>query len=127
MSACRWTAGSTAGIAETLDIFVSDGVGERAYEDFSGGEQLRVNLAVRIAIGQVLAQRSGATIRTLLLDEVCSPLDQAGEDALVECIGKLQSMFDCILLVTHRDSLKDRLPQQIEVVKGTNGSEVKVA
>lgn len=116
-----------SGIAETLDIFVSDATGERAYEDFSGGEQLRVNLAVRIAIGQVLAQRSGATIRTLLLDEVCSPLDQAGEDALVESITRLQAMFDCILLVTHRDSLKDRLPQQIEVVKGSNGSEVRAA
>jgi len=123
----RTGSGSNSNIAETLDIFVSDGSGERAYEDFSGGEQLRVNLSVRIAIGQVLAQRAGATIRTLLLDEVCSPLDQAGEDALVECIAKLQSMFDCILLVTHRDSLKDRLPQQIEVIKGTNGSEIRVA
>lgn len=119
--------GSTAGIAETLDIYVSDASGERAYEDFSGGEQLRVNLAVRIAIGQVLAQRSGATIRTLLLDEVCSPLDQAGEDALVESITRLSAMFDCILLVTHRESLKDRLPQQIEVIKGSAGSEVRVA
>lgn len=119
--------GSTAGLAETLDIYVSDGAGERAYEDFSGGEQLRVSLAVRIAIGQVLAQRAGATIRTLLLDEVCSPLDQAGEDALVESIIRLRPMFDCILLVTHREGLRDRLPQQIEVVKGASGSEVRVA
>lgn len=119
-------AKSTGGIAETLDIIVSDSQGERPYEDWSGGEKLRIDLAVRIALGQVLAQRTGAKIELLILDEVCAPLDEAGEEALIECIQRLQDSFGCILLITHRESLKDRLPQQIVISKNGAGSEVSL-
>jgi exonuclease SbcC len=117
---------STGGIAETLDIIVSDSQGERPYEDWSGGEKLRIDLAVRIGLGRLLAQRTGARIELLILDEVCAPLDQAGEDALIECIDRMRTSFGCILLITHRDSLRDRLPQQIIVSKNGTGSTVEV-
>jgi len=116
----------TGGIAETLDIIVSDQLGERPYEDFSGGEKLRVDLAVRIALGRLLAQRTGAPVQLLVLDEACAPLDQPGEDALVDCVNKLSSTFACILAISHRESLRDRLPQQLLVSKGPRGSVVEV-
>jgi exonuclease SbcC len=116
----------SGGIAETLDIIVSDEQGERPYEDWSGGEKLRIDLAVRIALGQVLAQRTGAPVELLILDEVCAPLDEAGEEALVDCINRLRESFACILLITHRESLKDRLPQQIVVTKNGAGSEASL-
>jgi exonuclease SbcC len=118
---------STGGLAETLDIIVSDSAGERPYEDFSGGEQLRIALSIRIALGKVLAQRSGSPIEFLALDEVCAPLDQSGEDALIDCIQRLMPSFGCILLITHRESLRDRLPQQITVSKNGSGSVVEVS
>ena len=120
-------ATKTAGIAETLDIIVSDQVGERPYEDYSGGERLRVDLAVRIALGRMLAARTGARIETLVLDEVCAPLDESGEEALIDCIARLQESFGCILLITHRESLRDRLPQQISVYANGAGSAVSVS
>lgn len=119
-------ATKTAGIAETLDIIVSDARGERAYEDWSGGERLRIDLSVRIALGQLLSARTGAKIELLILDEVCAPLDEAGEEALIDCINRLQDSFGCILLITHRESIRDRLPQQIMVSRNGTGSEVTV-
>jgi len=112
----------TGGLAETLDIIVADQVGERPYEDFSGGERLRVDLAVRIALGRLLAQRTGAPVELLVLDEVCAPLDEAGEDALIDCVMRLVEWFRCVLLITHRQSLRDRLPQQIVVEKDGGAS-----
>jgi exonuclease SbcC len=117
----------TAGIRETLDIVVSDAQGERLYEDWSGGERLRIDLAVRIALGQMLATRTGAQIETLILDEVCAPLDETGEDALIDCINRLRPSFGCILLITHREGLKDRLPSQIIVSKDGGASTVSIA
>jgi len=61
-----------------------------------------------------------------MMDEVCAPLDEAGEDALVECIDRLRASFGCILLITHRESLRDRLPQQIVVDKNGSSSYVEV-
>jgi DNA repair exonuclease SbcCD ATPase subunit len=65
-------------------------------------------------------------VETLILDEVCAPLDEAGEAALIECIALLKQRFACILLITHRETLRDRLDTQIIVLKNNGVSEVQV-
>src|SRR6185295_17854001 len=52
-------------VRETLDIQISDELGTRAYENYSGGEQFRVNFAIRIALSRLLAHRAGAQLQTL--------------------------------------------------------------
>ena len=54
---------------ETLDILISDAAGKREYEMFSGGEAFRINFAIRMALSRVLAQRAGARLRMLVIDE----------------------------------------------------------
>ncbi|MDO8970287.1 MAG: SbcC/MukB-like Walker B domain-containing protein, partial [Saprospiraceae bacterium] len=54
---------------ETLDIIISSGGVDREYELLSGGEAFRVNFAVRLALSRVLANRAGARLRTLVIDE----------------------------------------------------------
>ena len=56
-------------LKETLDIQISDGAGLRDYEMYSGGEAFRVNFAIRLALSEVLAQRKGARLQTLVIDE----------------------------------------------------------
>ena len=58
---------------ETLEINVNDELGPRGYEMYSGGEAFRVNLALRIALSKVLAQRVGAPLPTLFIDEDSGP------------------------------------------------------
>ncbi|MCK4499068.1 SMC family ATPase, partial [Candidatus Babeliales bacterium] len=57
------------GVKESLDIHISDEVGVRPYEMFSGGEAFRINFALRIAISKLLAQRAGTALQTLIIDE----------------------------------------------------------
>ena len=54
---------------ETLDINISDELGTRNYEMFSGGEAFRINFAIRIALSKLLARRGGAPLPTLIIDE----------------------------------------------------------
>ena len=70
----------TGGIAETLDILISDELGTRAYESFHGGEAFRVNFAIRVALSQLLARRAGAQFRTLFIDEGFGTQDEAGRN-----------------------------------------------
>ena len=65
-------------LRETLDIQISDGVGMRDYEMFSGGEAFRVNFAIRLALSEVLAQRAGARLQTLVIDEGFGSQDALG-------------------------------------------------
>jgi exonuclease SbcC len=116
----------TGGVAETLDIQISDELGTRNYELYSGGESFRINFAIRIALSQLLARRAGARLRTLVMDEGFGTQDAQGRERLVEAINAVQSDFDRILVITHIDELKDAFPARIEVTKTAEGSQIEV-
>ena len=114
------------GTIETLDIVISDEVGSRAYELYSGGEAFRVNFAIRVALSMLLAKRSGARLQTLVIDEGFGTQDSRGRDGLIEAIRAVEPEFRMILVITHIADLKDVFPTRIEVVKGVDGSLVTI-
>ncbi len=108
----------TGGTKETLEIIITDEQGApRSYETFSGGEAFRVNFALRIALSQMLADRSGVRIRTLGIDEGFGTQDQEGIQNLIEALQVIQEDFDKIIVITHLDRLKEAFPVRIEVEK----------
>ena len=113
-------------LRETLEIQVSDGAGERDYEMFSGGEAFRVNFAIRLALSEVLAQRKGARLQMLVIDEGFGSQDTLGRQRLIQAINAVRSDFAKILVITHLDELKDAFPTRIEVEKTETGSTVTV-
>ncbi len=115
-----------ADLRETLDIRISDGAGERDYEMYSGGEAFRVNFAIRLALAEVLAQRAGARLQTLIVDEGFGSQDALGRQRLVEAINRVRDDFAKILIITHIDEIKELFPVRIEVEKDQNGSTIKV-
>jgi len=113
-------------LRETLDIRISDSVGTRDYEMYSGGEAFRVNFAIRLALSEVLAQRAGARLQMLVIDEGFGSQDTQGRQRLVEAINLVKADFAKILVITHIDELKDAFPNRIEVTKTGRGSVVQV-
>lgn len=107
---------------ETLEIRIADTIGTRIYDAFSGGEAMRVNFALRIALSRLLARRAGARLETLVIDEGFGTLDGLGRERMVEAITSVQGDFRRIVVITHIDELKDRFPVQIEIVKSATGS-----
>ncbi len=116
----------TGGVAETLDIIISDELGPRPYEMYSGGEAFRANLALRIAISKLLARRAGAQLQTLIIDEGFGSQDAQGRSLVVEAINSIQEDFARILVITHIEELRDLFPARIDVVKTANGSRVSI-
>ena len=113
-------------LRETLDIRIIDPAGERPYENFSGGEQFRVNFAIRLALSRILARRAGARLQTLVIDEGFGSQDPAGRQRLVEAINTIRGDFARILVITHIDELRDAFPVRIEVAKHPAGSVITV-
>jgi len=111
---------------ETLDIKIADELGTRPYENFSGGEQFRVNFCIRIALSKLLARRAGAQLQTLVVDEGFGQLDAVGRERLVEAINAIQNDFARILVITHVEELRDAFPARIEVTKTPQGSQINV-
>ena len=102
---------------ESLDIRISDEAGTRDYGMYSGGEAFRVDFALRIALARLLAERAGAELPTLLIDEGFGTQDAEGIDRLVEAIQAVSREFKLILVVTHVEALRDRFDRRIEVSK----------
>ncbi|MFH1662845.1 MAG: SMC family ATPase [Chloroflexota bacterium] len=112
---------------ETLDIIISDELGPRPYENYSGGEAFRIDFAIRIALSSLLAKRAGAPIPTLIIDEGFGTQDNIGLEKVKEAINSIHDDFDKILVITHIDELKDAFPTRINVIKTTDGSTLEVS
>jgi exonuclease SbcC len=76
------------GEIQTLDVVVSDSGGPRPYESFSGGERIRVDLALSVSLARLAARRAGRPpVRFFWVDEAFTPLDRAGVEAAVRALG----------------------------------------
>jgi exonuclease SbcC len=111
---------------DTLDIMITSSSEDRAYELLSGGEAFRINFAIRLALSRILANRAGARLSTLVIDEGFGSQDAEGRQRLIEAINSVRSEFDKILVITHLDELKDVFSARIEVSKHVNGSQIEV-
>lgn len=114
------------GTKETLDIKISDPVGVRAYELFSGGEAFRIDFALRIAISKLLARRAGTSLQTLIIDEGFGSQDEEGLANIMNALYAIQDDFSKIIIVSHLSSMKDQFPVHLIIEKGPSGSKVSV-
>lgn len=113
-------------IGETLDILVRDVFGEKPYENYSGGEKFRLDLALRFGLSQLLMHRAGSRMETLIIDEGLGSLDGDGLDLLRECLNKLETDFGLILIISHVEGIQGTFEQEIMVEKDPRGSQVSV-
>jgi exonuclease SbcC len=67
----------------------------------SGGEEDIVNLALRLAISQMIAERAGQPLSLLILDEIFGSLDDVRRVAVADLLHALTDRFPQVILVTH--------------------------
>ena len=102
---------------DTYEIKVSDQGHKYGMDRFSGSETDLANLALRVAISEHVQFQSGGTVGLLVLDEVFGPLDDDRKDRMLQALERLRNRFRQVLVVTHDNAIKERLPHAIEVVK----------
>lgn len=110
----------------TLDVILTDGQTARPYELFSGGERFRADFAIRLALSKLLAQRAGAKLQTLVVDEGFGTQDSEGIKRLVEAINEMSSDFEKILVVSHVEEMRNSFERKILVTRDDDGSHFEV-
>lgn len=118
---------SRDGVQETLDIMIGDWTSERPYETFSGGEQLRIDYAIRFALAELLAQRAGSKVEWLTIDEGLGSQDAEHRGLVLESIKAVADRFKKVLVITHIEEAQAVFEQQIYLENTDAGVEVKVA
>lgn len=118
---------SRDGIAETLDIMIGDWTAERPYETFSGGEQLRIDYAIRFALAELLAQRAGSKVEWLTIDEGLGSQDAEHRALVLEAIKSVAGRFRRVLVITHIEDAQAAFDQVIRFENSDGGVGVQVA
>jgi exonuclease SbcC len=109
---------SKDGVAETLDIIVNDWAGSRPYETYSGGEQLRIDLAIRLGLAELLANRAGSKIEFLVMDEVFGSQDSEHRELVIDAIKSVADRFKLVLVISHITETQSAFDQQVVLGEG---------
>lgn len=122
----RATRETKAGTAESkITVLVDTPEGMRSYESLSGGQQFRVDLAIRTGLARVITRRTGTPIQTFILDEGWGSLDEDGIRSAFDTLQRLSTDFN-VLTVSHIDSVRNAFPARIHVDKSTGTSIAEV-
>jgi DNA repair protein SbcC/Rad50 len=81
----------------------------------SGGEDDVVNLALRLAISQMIADRAGQPFSLLILDEVFGSLDESRRGNVIDMLLNLKNRFRQIIVITHIEAIYDMVDNCIWV------------
>jgi exonuclease SbcC len=81
----------------------------------SGGEEDISNLALRLAISQMIAEGAGQPLSLLILDEIFGSLDESRRNAVIELLRGLADRFPQVILVTHIESVRDGFDRVVRV------------
>ena len=107
------------GQIETLDIWVADSSGyERIYETYSGGQKLRIDLALSLGLAALSASKIGSKIEFTVLDEVFGSQDTEHRQLVVDAIKAISSRFKMVLVISHIEQVQAAFDQQIVLSEG---------
>ena len=119
--------GSRSGGGLNLEI-TDTWTGEpREASSLSGGESFLASLSLALGLAEVVqANNGGIELDTLFIDEGFGTLDAETLDLVMGTIESLRDSGRTIGLISHVEEMKNRIPAQIVVEKGQNGSSVRV-
>jgi exonuclease SbcC len=111
--------------ASGLDLEVSDlWTNEmRPVKTLSGGESFYTSLALALGLADVVqAYSGGIRLDTIFIDEGFGALDAEKLDRAIQILENLKEGGRLVGIISHVDSLRERIPTRLEVTVGTQGS-----
>ncbi|WP_322747277.1 MULTISPECIES: AAA family ATPase [unclassified Frankia] len=92
----------------------------------SGGETFQAALSLALGLADVVtAESGGQAMDALFIDEGFGSLDPDSLEEVMNVLDDLRSGGRLVGVVSHVADLRQRIPTQITVVKGTRGSQVR--
>ena len=95
----------------------------RGVKTLSGGETFLASLSLAIALSDYLA--GNRVLGALFLDEGFGTLDPQALEAVANALENLRTQGRMVGVVTHVESLSERLPSRLLVTKSVAGSSVQ--
>jgi exonuclease SbcC len=100
---------------------------DRDTATLSGGETFMASLALALGLADVVtAESAGTPMEALFVDEGFGTLDEDTLDEVMNVLDGLRAGGRIVGIVSHVSELRQRIPAQVHVRKGRDGSHVEV-
>jgi len=122
------SAGDRRGAGGGLGLLVRDEwTGEtRDPKTLSGGETFMASLALALGLSDVVTHETGGVeLLTLFVDEGFGSLDADSLDEVLDVLDTLRTGGRRVGLVSHVETMRERIPSQVRVLKAPDGSRVE--
>ncbi len=106
---------------ENYDVFIYEEGTAYELNRFSGGEEDLANLCLRLAISEVVSERSAVQTHFIILDEIFGSQDIFRKRNIITALNELSKKFRQILLITHIEDVKDYMEYVLRVSEDENG------
>ncbi|AGY46995.1 recombination nuclease [Bacillus phage CampHawk] len=110
---------------DKFSVEVRNENGEDGYKGSSNGEKRRIDVAVNMALQDLVMSRSNKKIDLIVYDEVFEGLDQIGCEAVIQLLNEKAKQCGTVMVITHSESLKQLFSNTL-TVKKINGNTVIV-
>lgn len=110
---------------DKFDVQIHNCVGGKSYISNSTGERKRVDLAISLALQDLVMSRSSSKFNLLLYDECFDGLDDIGCENAIELLQEMQDKIPSIFVITHNDTLKSFFEHTLLVTKKDGETKVK--
>lgn len=112
-----------------LTILVADAYTgqQRSTKTLSGGEGFMAALALALGLSDVVQSYAGGIrLDTLFIDEGFGSLDDEALDVAINTLAELRASGRTIGIISHVRELKDRLQDQVNVIRERDGSRIEM-
>lgn len=109
---------------DKFGVTVLNKLGGDAYIGNSGGERKRIDLAISLALQDLVASRSTKKLNIVFYDEVFDMLDQTGVERAVALIQETSQSRESVFVITHNAEMKSYFDKIITVTKSGGQSTI---
>jgi len=108
-----------------LDVYDSNTGQRRSVRSLSGGEKFLASISLSLGLADVIQSRAGdIELDAIFIDEGFGSLDDSALDRALSILDEIKGNR-LVGIISHVTELKIRIPSQIQVLKGSNGSTIK--
>jgi DNA repair exonuclease SbcCD ATPase subunit len=119
------TKNKDGSLAERFSVAVRNSQGADGYTGNSSGERKKIDLAIALAISDLVAARSSRAIDLWICDEVAESLDVTAQERVVDLLNHKAAERGSLLVISHTD-MRMWIPNCVTVVKKVGGSELRL-
>lgn len=99
----------------------------RPVGNLSGGESFKASLSLALGLSDTVASNlGGVQMDALFIDEGFGTLDRKSIENAMDILLHLSGTNKLVGVISHREELKEAIPQQIHVEKTKNGSRIAI-